>query len=86
MTHPIITFRGSHNKVVLSLQSLPLHADSCAMELKLGMAHKTMQYDHSCHQLCVRNNSISLHHVDTTVKSSAIWLVLPTFWRHSRKL
>ena len=34
-----------HNKV-LSLQSLvPLHADTCATERKLGMAHKNMQND-----------------------------------------
>ena len=38
MTHPIITFRGSYNKVVLCLQSLPLRANTCATEQKLGMA------------------------------------------------
>jgi len=31
--------------VVLSPQPLPLHADTCAMERKLGMARKTMQKD-----------------------------------------
>jgi len=37
-THPIITFRGSHNKVVVSLQSFLLCANTYAMERKLGMA------------------------------------------------
>jgi len=43
MTHPIITLRGSHNKVVLSLQSLTLRADTCATERKLWMARTSMQ-------------------------------------------
>ena len=34
-----------YKKVVLSPQSLPLHADTCAMEQKLGMARKIMQKD-----------------------------------------
>ena len=63
--------RGSHNKVVLSLQSLPLRADTCAMEWKLGMARKTMQNDRILSFLpliCVRNN---LQHADhhTSFKS-----------------
>ena len=45
VTPPIITFRGSHNKVVPGLQSLPLSADTCATEWKLGMARKTMRND-----------------------------------------
>ena len=39
-THPTITFRGSHNEVVLSLQTLPLRADTwcCGTEIGDGYA------------------------------------------------
>ena len=43
--------RGSHNKVVLSLQSLPLRASTCAMGQKKGMARKTMQMTEFYHFL-----------------------------------
>ena len=68
MIHPIITFRGSHNKVVLSLQSLPLRANTCAMERKLGMACKTMQNDRilSFLPLTLREKQLNPQHADTT--------------------
>ena len=68
MTHPIITFRGSHNKVVLSLQSLPLCADTCATERKLGMARKTMQNDRilSFLSLTLCEKKLNKQHAGTT--------------------
>ena len=60
--------KGSHNKVVLSLQSLPLHADTCATEQRLGMAHKTMQNDRilSFLQLTLCEKQLNPQHADTT--------------------
>ena len=74
MTRPIITFRGSLNKVVLSLQSLHLHANTCAMEWKLGMAHKTMQNDRILSFLLLNlcEKQLNLHHADTTVIKSSV--------------
>jgi len=64
----IITFKGSHNKVVLSLQSLTLRVDTCATERKLGTACKTMQNDRilSFLPLTLREKQLNLQHADTT--------------------
>ena len=51
VTHPTIEFRGSHNKLVLGLQTLPLHTDTWCCRTKIEMACKTMPNDnfHTLH-------------------------------------
>ena len=57
-----------HNKVVLSLQSLTLRANTCATEQKLGMARKTMQNDRilSFLPLTLCEKQLNPQHADTT--------------------
>ena len=66
--------------MVLSLQYLPLRADTCAMEQKLGMARKTMQNDRiiSFLPLTLCEKQLNPQHADTyTVsKSSVIYFSL----------
>jgi len=65
MTHNYIC-----NKVVLSLQSLTLHADIdiSATEWKLGVARKTMQNDIilSFFPLTLHEKQLNPQHADTT--------------------
>ena len=57
-----------YNKVVLSLQSLTLHADTSATEWKLGMARKTIQNDRilSFLPLTLCEKQLNPQHADTT--------------------
>ena len=67
---------------------LPLRADTCATEQKLGMARNSMHNDRVLAFLPLTwwettQPTACIYY--TVIESSAIWLVLPTFWRHPWK-